>query len=553
LVKTLERKTLFMTDKTVAKLVVETFRDMGVKHIFGVPSGGWVDYMEAIRQTDGIDFVLTSHEGGAGFMATVCGQITGVPGVCFGTFGPGATNLATGVGCAQLDRAPLIALSDEMPPNLRGRVTQMGIDHQALFAPLTKKTTRLQADKVQEILTDAARVALSERPGAVHVGLPVGMSAETVSVRPFQAVHANAVPHANTAQIAAMLAAFSAARKPVIALGLGAVRARCGAIVMAIAEKFGLPVLLTPMAKGLVPETHPSYAGVVFHALSDKVGGTHHQADLVLAVGYDPVEFNLEGWIPPQAGVVNIDTMEVDLDLDNYQLLADVTGDIPHSLDALLACDCSRKDWDMREVANRMAGIFAQMRPASESFGPCAALDTLRAVLPADGIMACDVGAHTHLIGQKWPTPQSGLQLMTNGWSSMGYGLCAAIAAKLCKPDVPVCCVVGDGGFLMNCGELATAVREQLSIVIVVLTDNDLALIRIKQQKKSNPIYGTPVRTRGAIGGPDLFGVPVTTVSNSEQFEQALQQAFQAGGPVIVEALISSHEYDQLVLKKDKH
>lgn len=541
-----------MSEKTVAKLVVETFRNMGVKHIFGVPSGGWVDYMEAIRQTEGIEFVLTSHEGGAGFMADVCGQITGVPGVCFGTFGPGATNLLTGVGCAQLDRAPLIALTDEMPPNMRGRVTQMGIDHQALFAPVTKKSTRLEADKVQEILSDAVRVALSERPGAVHVGLPVGMSAEKAIARPFQPVAADPVAMASETSIRAMLHAFDLSRKPVIALGLGAVRAKCGEKVMAIAEKFSLPVVLTPMAKGLVPESHPCYAGVVFHALSDKVGDTHQQADLILAVGYDPVEFNLEGWIPRQAAVVNIDTEVVDLDLEHYALAADVTGDIQHSLDALLDCESDSKDWDMQSVAHRMSNIFALMRPASGDFGPCAALDTLRSVLPEDGIMACDVGAHTHLIGQKWPTPKAGLQLMTNGWSSMGYGLCAAIAAKLCRPDVPVCCVVGDGGFLMNCGELATAVRENLKIVIVVLTDNDLALIRIKQQKKSNPIYGTPVRSRGAIGGPDLFGVPVTTVSDAGQFAAALETAFNADGPMIVEALISSHEYDSLVLKRDK-
>ena len=125
-----------MAEKTVAHLLIQTLRNIGVQHVFGIPSGGWVDYMEAIRQTDGIEFVLTSHEGGASFMAAVCGQLTGVPGVCFGTFGPGATNLSTGVGCALLDRSPMIAFTDEMPEDMRGRTTQMGIDHQALFLSL---------------------------------------------------------------------------------------------------------------------------------------------------------------------------------------------------------------------------------------------------------------------------------------------------------------------------------------------------------------------------------------------------------------------------------
>jgi acetolactate synthase-1/2/3 large subunit len=176
----------------------------------------------------------------------------------------------------------------------------------------------------------------------------------------------------------------------------------------------------------------------------------------------------------------------------------------------------------------------------------------LRDVLPDNGIMTCDVGAHTHLIGQHWRTPKPGTQIMTNGWSAMGFGLPAAIAAKLCRPDTPVCCVLGDGGFLMTAGELATAVREKLPLVIVIFTDNDLALIRIKQEKKSNPIYGTPVRAEGTIGGPSLFGVPVTVARDPAEFRAALVAGFAADGPVIVEALLDSREYDDLVLRKDK-
>ncbi len=183
-----------MTSTTVARNVVTGLRDLGVRHIFGVPSGGWVDYMEAIRTTDGIDFVLASHEGGAGFMADVCGRLTGVPGVCFGTFGPGATNLATGVGGATLDRSPMLALTDEMPAPLRGRTVQMGIDHQALFAPLTKATMRIAADTAVDTLVEAARIALSGRPGAVHVGLPQGMSAEAVEAQAIGAVEADPLP-----------------------------------------------------------------------------------------------------------------------------------------------------------------------------------------------------------------------------------------------------------------------------------------------------------------------------------------------------------------------
>lgn len=541
-----------MAARSIAFEVVETLRDLGVRHVFGVPSGGWVDYMEALRLTDGIDFVLTSHEGGASFMADVCGRLTGVPGVCFGTFGPGATNLATGVGGALLDRSPMIALTDEMPESMRERTTQMGIDHQALFAPITKKTTRLEPDCARAILTDAAAVALEQRPGPVHVGLPTGMSAlprhDDSAAEPVRVMPVAPDPR----QLEALAAAFRAAQKPVLAIGLGAVRPGISERIAAFAERFGVPVLLTPMAKGLLSEDHRCYTGVLFHALSDIVSRTHAEADLVVAIGYDPVEFNYESWMRDGLPLASIDTAPADIDRARHPLVADAVGDIVAGLEALEAVKAPPKAWRLDDVAARKADMFRRMRPRQGRMGPCAALEVLREVLPQDGIMTCDVGAHTHLIGQKWQTPAPGLQIMTNGWSAMGFGLPAAIAAKLCCPDKPVCAVVGDGGFLMTVGELATAVREKLPIVILVLTDNDLALIRIKQERKQNPIYGTPVRAQGTIGGPSLFGVPVVTVDNPDALRTALGEAFAADGPRIVEALIDSREYDDLVLHKDK-
>ncbi|ALS97059.1 thiamine pyrophosphate-binding protein [Lacimicrobium alkaliphilum] len=540
-----------MTQISVAQQVVDALKELGVKHVFGVPSGGWVDYMEAIRTTEGIDFVLATHEGGAAFMADVCGRITGVPGVCFGTFGPGATNLATGVGSAYLDRSPMIALTDEMPEHKRGRIVQMAMDHQALFQPITKKTTRLEPGKVREILFDAAQLALSGVPGPVHVGLPVGMSAEKSTpqnVTPLPVIKAD---KASDEQLEKMQQLFTLAKKPVIVLGLRAATAGIGDEVAALAEKFNVPVVINPMAKGILKESHPSYAGVLFHALSDVVGKTHQQADLVVSIGYDEVEFSYEDWMP-DAPLVSLDIVATDLDTKNYTLACDVLGDIPHSVKQLLATDCVPKNWDLQELAARKADMFARMTPQNSAFGPCAALDILREKFPAQGIMTCDVGAHIHLIGQKWPTPEVGLQIMTNGWSAMGFGIPSAIAAKLCLPDTPVCSVVGDGGFLMTAGELAVAVRENLSIVFVLFTDNDLALIRIKQEKKSNPIYGTPIRERGTIGGDNIFGVPVLKAFDQNEYAQALDKAFAIGGPVIVEAILDSREYDNLVLRKDR-
>ncbi len=484
-------------------------------------------------------------------MADVCGRITGVPGVCFGTFGPGATNLATGVGSAYLDRSPMIALTDEMAGDKRNRIVQMNIDHQALFAPLTKKTTRLEADKVREIIFDAAQVALSDVPGPVHIGLPAGMSSEKTEEQDISPYKINAAAKADKALISQMQQLFSDAKKPVIALGMRAVTADVQQQIIRFAEQHKVPVVLSPMAKGMIPESHPCYAGVLFHALCDVVGQTHQQADLVLSIGYDEIEFNYEDWIP-NVPLVSLDIVATDLDTNEYTLACDVLGDIKHSVEQLAKVKCAEKSWDMPAVAIRKADMFAQISSQNGAFGPCAALDELRKKCPENGIMTCDVGAHIHLIGQKWPTPKPGLQIMTNGWSAMGFAIPSAIAAKLNNPDVEVCSVVGDGGFLMTAGELAVAVRENLKIVFVLFTDNDLALIRIKQEKKSNPIYGTPIRECGTIGGDNIFGVPVVKAFNQGEFAQALDDAFAGNGPVIVEAILNSREYDDLVLRKDK-
>lgn len=538
---------------TVAAELVASLKEIGVKYVFGVPSGGWVDYMEALRKADGISFVLATHEGGAGMMAEVCGRLSGVPGVCFGTFGPGATNLTTGVGEALLDRSPMIALTDEMPEAMRGRVTQMGIDHQALFKPLTKNTTRLTADGVRETVFAAATLAMSGRPGPVHIGLPVGLSANSTvsSSREFSGPTPDPKPDAAAmAQAAELLAT---ARKPILAIGLGAVQAGLAEDLRLLSEKHDIPVVLTPMAKGMFPEDHALYTGVLFHALSDIVGETHKQADYVFAVGYDPVEFNFESWLSESAKLVNIDVEPVDIDRKSYSVAVDVVGDIRTAVKHLLSVPAGKKGWDLAEIAARRKEMFKKLSPSDgAAFGPKGALAVLRDCLPEDAIMACDVGAHTHLIGQTWRTPGPRLQLMTNGWSTMGFGIPAAIAAKLTRPDATVCAVVGDGGFLMTVGELATAVRLNLKIVVIVLSDNDLALIRIKQEKKGNPIYGTPVRSTGAIGGDNLFGVPVISTRNGDEFRKALDSAFAADGPVIVEAMVDSREYDSVVLKKDK-
>ena len=547
-------------NQTVADELICWLRDHGIRHVFGTPSGAWLPYLDAMRTGD-VEFVLASNEGAAGFMAVVYSWLKGVPGACYATIGPGATNLSTGVGCALLNRTPMVAFTTELPGNMTGRIVQMAIDQQKLFTPITKMTTRLDPAAVRDTMDHALSVATSGLPGPVHIGLPEDIGVLPASTGTTEQTGTTAQTRTTEqtggappeAAILAMEKAFRNAQKPVLAIGLGAVRTGCSNLIRAVASRHRVPVVLTPMAKGVVPEDHPSYAGVLFHALSDHVAMTHRQADLVVAVGYDPVEFNFESWMP-EAGLINIDVQPADIDRAAFPEVLNVTGTISVALERMMELEPLQSAWDFDALAERRSAMFARFTPAEGAFGPVEVLHALRNHLPQDGIMTCDVGAHTHLIGQMWQTPEPRTQLMDNGWSSMGFGVPAAIAAKIARPDVEVACVTGDGGFLMMAGEMATARRLGSRIVFVLLSDGSLELINIKQKRKALSSYGTSLVGRYTPPGPpsEIFGVPVIPAYETAGFNQALKTAFAADGPSIVQAFIDPSGYDDLIMKSHR-
>lgn len=536
---------------TVAQRLAETLVELGIRYVFGVPSGNWVDYGEALRETEGIDFVLVSNEASAGFMADAYWRSTGKLAACFGTYGPGACNLSTGVCCGFLDRSPMLVFADEMNDSMLSRTTQMNIDQQSFFKPISKFQTRLKPDRAGEILYQAYEVAVSERPGPVYIGLPAGMGMVEAAEEHSGPLRPERVPPADQATLAEVQDMFKKSRKPLLALGITSTRAEVRSLIIRIADKFKIPVVLTPMAKGMVPEDHPCYAGVLAHALSDEVGLTHQQSDLIVGIGYDPVEINYEDWMPV-VPLVHIDTSPADLDRSRFTLGCDVVGDLNYTLRQLEAMECPHKDWDLNSLAQRRKKMFARLEPTEGGFDSRAVLAGLREKLPLDGIMTCDVGAHLHLIGQQWPTPSPECQIMTNGCSSMGFGIPAAIAAKLGCPHREVCCVVGDGGFLMMVGEMATALRLGIKVIFVLMWDKDLSLIGIKQERKGCKPYGTRLMDKDYISCDNFFGVPVLGASNVREYRDALDKAFAAEGPVIIKASVTKADYEGLILRGNK-
>lgn len=535
---------------TVAEKLMQSLRQLGIRHIFGIPGGPSLPYIQAMRNS-GIDFILVANEASAGIMADVCARITGIPGVCHGTLGPGATNLATGVGCAYLDRSSIIALTSEASDDMLGRTSQMNIDHQALFTPITKWTTRLSRNNVNKIINKAVHIAMSEVPGPVHIGLPTDIADQIASEDDSEMVfNLEKIPAPKLSLLKKAEQLLAESRKPILAVGLSAARFKLNDLLLTVAERHRIPALLTPMAKGMLPEDHPCYAGVLFHAMSYHVAQIYQQADLVIGIGYDPVEFNYEQWMP-KVPLIHLDTLPADID-NSYELACDIVGDLKQSLNYIADLKPTNNKWNFDDLRKHSETMLNSLRADNNTFGPKTALNILRKVMPQDGIMTCDVGAHTHLIGQLWPTPAPGLQIMTNGWSSMGFGVPSAIAARLCLPDRAVACVTGDGGFLMMAGEMITARRLNLNVVFVVLADRELSLIHVKQDHRGHEYYGTSLYDDGLFRSDFFFGVPVLTAKNANEMQQALMKAFDTDGPVIVEAVIDGTEYKELITGKYK-
>jgi acetolactate synthase-1/2/3 large subunit len=524
-----------------ADLIVATLKANGVTRGFGIPSGNVLPFLEAMRKS-GIDFVLTAHEGSAGFAADVTGRITGAPGFCLATLGPGATNLATGVGNAWLDRSPLIAITCNLNTDQLGRRIQMWIDHHALFKPITKATLPLERGAIAETLTHAIAIALSEPKGPVHLDLPEDVALAATNEGVPSPARARAIAPPSPAALARAGELVAAAKRPIAVLGSSAMRLADPQLLLRFVKRHNLPFATTTMAKGMIDEDHPLSVGCIERACRQVQRKFLRSADLIIGIGYDTVEVEYEAWIG-DVPLLQIDIEPVDI-AASVKLVHEVTGDLDVSLATLAACPAASNSWSAATLADHRKNFQAQLRPAGNSFTAHAAIDAVRRALPRNGILSFDVGAHTHQIASQWTAHAPKTFQITNGWSSMGFGLPGAIAAKLARPEAPVVCLLGDGCFQMTCGEVATAKRLGITLPIVVLDDRWLALIKVKQIRRQLPLYGTELQAEDYREPPaHYFGVPAVGVRNADALERAVTQALAASGPTVIEAVVDSDHY----------
>lgn len=524
-------------------LIVRMLEAAGVRWVFGVPSGPVLPLIEALRSSR-VEYVLTASETSAGFMASTVGALTGVPGVCVSTLGPGATNMATGVGAAWLDRSPVIAITCNVDTPWLERRIQMRIDHEALFRPLTKATFGLRRDRVAAPLAEALRLACAEPPGPVHLDLPedVGLAPATeqppdLELRPAPAP----LPGGAIDQVSRALAQ---SRRPLLVVGLELTRAKQPSRLMDFVERQRIPFVLTLHAKGFMPESHPNYAGMLGRARRSDVQAFIREADLIVAVGFDPIEINYEEWAG-DTPIVHLGSEPAEVGT-SPRFVVNAGGDLDAAIECLAGLAPCSNEWTPDEIATHRAKLDRALRPSDVGFSLHHVLDILRPRLTGDSILAYDVGAHTHQIATQWRTDEPNTCLCTNGWSSMGYGIPAAYAGKLVHPDRTVVGVIGDGCFQMTVGELTVARRLGLNVPIIVLNDGWLSLLKVKQEHRDFAVSGVYLG-EPPPSPPHYFGVPCRGVHDETELAAALDWALQLDGPSIIEAFIDAEAYSLTV------
>jgi acetolactate synthase I/II/III large subunit len=525
-----------VSERKASDVFVECLEAEGVKYVFGIPGEETLDLNESLADSS-IDFIPVRHEQGGAYMADAYGRLTGRAGVCLGTLGPGATNLVTAVADAFLDRAPLVALTGQSDLERMHKESHQYIDLLGIMRPVVKWNARVSSPEiVPEVVRKAFKVAESEKPGSTHLELP-----EDVMMRPLDASplprHAPVQPEPGMKELQRATEVIMAAENPIILAGNGAIRTHASRALRAFVHTTGIPVAETFMAKGLLDYEDPHALGTVGLQAHDYELAGFDDADVIIAVGYDLVEHKPEHWNPrADKKIVVIDTVAAEID-EFFMPEVELIGDIAHVL-ARLAAGCSRKDSsppDADRLRHLVSGALTEAREDTHfPMRPPRVLCDIRRALRRSDVLVSDVGLHKLWIGRMFPAHEPGTVLIANGLAGMGFALPTGIAAKLVDPHRHVVTVSGDGGFLMNCQELETAVRLRTPVVNVIWENGQFGSIVWKQDNKFGRHFGVDFGNPDFVKLAEAFGAPAWRCASAEEFSQRLEHALTLDVPSVI-------------------
>ena len=537
-------------------LLVQCLETEGIEYIFGVPGEENADFMMSLEKSKSIRFILTRHEQGAAFMAEIYGRLTGNPAGCLGTLGPGATNLITGVADSNMDRSPMLVLTGQGSTGRLHKESHQIMDVVRMFEPVTKwATTIIHPDTIPEIVRKAVRIARTEKPGAVLIELPENVAKQ-------DAEHGPMIPKRFRRSVPddkifnKSFDMLKQAKRPVILAGNGCIRKRASQQLRRFCEKTGIGVISTFMAKGCVDMDADYCLYTIGLGSKDFVSLAIDDADLVITLGFDMVEYHPKSWNPNRdKTIIHADFLPAEIDA-NYHPEVELIGDLAHALwmfnqrievDELPAYELDGQ----RKCRDKMTEEFEEYKDdkTDGSIRPQKALWDARQTLGPEDILLSDVGAHKMWIARHYQCHEPNTCLIPNGFCSMGFALPGAIAANIVFPERRILAIAGDAGFLMNVQEMETAKRIGSNIVVLVWADNEYGLIAWKQDNQ----FGR--HTDLAFGNPDwkkladAFGWHGQYVSKSADLAAALEAAFNEEGPSLVVIPIDYRE-NPLLTKK---
>jgi acetolactate synthase-1/2/3 large subunit len=532
---------------TGAQLVVRLLERQGVDIIAGIPGGANLPMYDALRASR-IHHVLARHEQGAGFIAQGMARATGCPGVCFGTSGPGATNLLTAIADAKLDSIPLVAITGQVPRPMIGTDAFQEIDTYGLTVPITKHNYLVRsAAELLEVIPDAFRVATSGRPGPVVVDVPKDVQNEVLEIDALPAPGSReAPPPLRPGEIARAAAFINGARRPVLLIGAGVITANAASELCRFAERASIPVASTLLGLGAIPASHRLFLGMVGMHAARYTNMALEECDLLIALGmrFDDRATGKAEAFCPRAKILHVDIDASELGKIKRPSLA-IEADAGEWLRAVMPAIArrSRSEWLAEVGALRRRHPLA-MPGAADPLQPYGIVRRVAALSGADVVVTSDVGQHQMWVAQAFPFAAPRQWLTSGGLGTMGFGLPAAIGAALARPRTTVVCFTGDGSLLMNLQELATAVEEKANVKIILLNNGHLGLVRQQQQL----FYGGRYHASRFHAEPDFaaiaraFGVAGVDLGAAGDPMAALAQAMRLPGPVLVEVPIAAEE-----------
>jgi acetolactate synthase I/II/III large subunit len=525
-----------VSERKASDVFVECLEAEGVQYVFGIPGEETLDLNESLADST-VQFVPVRHEQGGAYMADAYGRLTGRAGVCLGTLGPGATNLLTAVADAFLDRAPMVALTGQSDLERMHKESHQYIDLIGIMRPVVKWNARVSSPEiVPEVVRKAFKVAESEKPGSTHLELPEDVMGRPLDASPLPR-HAPVQPEPGLNELGRAAEIIMAAENPIILAGNGAIRTHASRALRAFVHTTGIPVAETFMAKGLLDYEDRHALGTVGLQARDYAMAGFDDADVVIAVGYDLVEHSPEHWNPRHdKRIVMIDTVAAEID-EFFIPEVELVGDIAHVL-ARLAAGCQRTP-PVPAGSDRLRDlVLGALREASDDshfpMRPPRVLADIREALGPGDLLVSDVGLHKLWIGRMFPAHEPGTVLIANGLAGMGFALPTAIAAKLVDPHRHVVTVSGDGGFLMNCQELETAVRLKTPVVNVIWENSQFGSILWKQDKKFGRHFGVDFGNPDFVKLAEAFGMPAWRCASADEFSQRLQQALGLDVPSLI-------------------